>query len=103
MFYTPTYQIDLEWTLKLCVRKPDVAEGWTHAYVQDLDATLIINYWAGEGENFDWQIAQAKIDGIKVTDDSDPLWWGLIERARRMDFDHLNEVVQERIKCSEAA
>lgn len=98
------YQLTLEWTLPLCVRKLEPVTGWTLAHVHDLDATLTIHYWEVEGREFEWEVDRGVIDGVIITRDSDPIVWALIERGVAKDFEAINERVQERIHdCAEAA
>lgn len=98
------YQLNIEWTLPLCVRKLDPVLGWKLAHVHDLDATLTIHYWEIDDRRHEWEVSHARIDGIIVTKDSDPIAWALVERAVKHDFDAMHERIQERIhECAEAA
>lgn len=98
------YQLNIDWTLPLCVRKLEPVIGWTLVHVHDLDATLTIHYWEVEDRDCEWEVGRGVIDGVIVTKDSDPVVWALIERGVAKDFEAINERVQELIhEYAEAA
>lgn len=90
------YQLTLERTLAICVRKPQTS--WQDKpqfhLVQDLDAKLTIAYWP-EDDFWGWQLDEAEIDGVTVSRKSDPDFWKIIERAVDYHEDGINEQVQE--------
>ncbi len=98
------YQLTLEWTLPVCVRKLEPVLGWKLVHVHDLDATLTIHYWEIDDRRHEWEVSHARIDGIIITKDSDPIVWELIKRAVKKDFAAMHERIQERIhEFAEAA
>ena len=90
--------LSIDWKLPLFIRKHEPFPGWTPAQVPDIDATLTVRCWPVEGRPHDWEPTHARIGGIIVTRDSDPIAWALIERAVRTGFEAINMRIQQRIR-----
>lgn len=103
-YFTDKYQMSLEWTLALCVRKPDNGTKQPQIeHVHDLDATLTLGFWdEGDGE-FGWELDEATICGVTVNAETDRDFWQIVKRAVDFHDAAINEQVQAYGRQQEAA
>ena len=103
LFIPNRYQLILEVTLPICIRRERVAFAPEMVHVADLDATLTLAYWdEGDGE-YGWEVDEATIDGVTINVETDPYFWAVIERAVIKNDAIINERVQELAQAAEAA
>lgn len=96
-------QLTIEWTLPICVRSVEPVIGETFTHVHDLDADLTIAYWEVEDRDYEWEVRDAEIDGITVTEQSDKVMWALVQRAVKFHGDKIHEHVNDLIRCEAEA
>lgn len=92
------FQMNIQWTLPICVRSVEPVVGETLIHVHDLDADLTIAYWEVEDRDFEWEVRDAVIDGITITKHTDPAMWALIKRGVNRHWEQIHEAVNGLIR-----